>query len=58
VRAAPQHPVISETSNALSSTARYEYGRDLAVSAIGRREIVARPGNILGNSGQTGISLL
>jgi hypothetical protein len=58
VLAAPQHPVIGETSDALSSTARCEYGCSLAASAIECREIAALPDDILGNSGQTGISLL
>jgi hypothetical protein len=37
VLAAPQHPVIGETSDALSSTAHCEYGESLAATAIERR---------------------
>jgi hypothetical protein len=58
VLAAPQHPVIGETSAALSSTTRREYGKSLAAATIERREIAAPARDILGNIGQTGISLL
>jgi hypothetical protein len=43
VPAAAQHPVIGETSDALSSTARCEYGCGLAATAIERREIARSP---------------
>ncbi|HKW52370.1 MAG TPA: hypothetical protein VJO12_01665 [Stellaceae bacterium] len=58
VPAAPQHPVIGETNAALSSTARREYGCGLAATAAECREIAALPHDIIGNIGQTGISLL
>jgi hypothetical protein len=58
VLAAPQHPVIGEINGALSSIARCEYGCGLAAATIERREIGTQPDHILGNSGQTGISLL
>jgi hypothetical protein len=58
VLAAPQHPVIGETSGALSSAARCEYGESLAAAAIERREIAPLTRDILDNSGQTGISSL
>jgi hypothetical protein len=58
VLAAPQHPVIGETSFVLSSTARCEYGCSLAAIAIECRKTATLPDDILGNSGQTGISSL
>ena len=41
VLAAPQYPVIGETSNALSSVACCEYGASLAAATIECREIAA-----------------
>jgi hypothetical protein len=50
VPAAPQHPVIGETSDALSSTARREYVCSLAAAATECREIAALPRDIIGTA--------